>query len=227
MSFAHSPKIVTDGLVLSLDAGNTKSYVSGSTTWFDKSGFSNNGTLVNGPTFNTGSGGSIVFDGIDDYADCGNNPVLNFTTNFTIGTWVNANATQASVDSGILGKITSNDAYLGYMLWFTGGRIVTLYIRGNSLGSTFSLGSNIWYYVVGTYNGTTASLYINGVLNSSTNLSISANATASNFWVGKYGFIDGSRNFTGKIAISQAYNRALSPSEVSQNFNALRGRFGI
>jgi len=72
MSFAHSPQIVTNGLVLALDAGNTKSYVSGSTTWFDKSGRGNNGTLVNGPTFNTGSLGSIVFDGVNDYVDSGN-----------------------------------------------------------------------------------------------------------------------------------------------------------
>ncbi len=67
MAFIHSPKIVTDGLVLALDAGNVKSYASGSTTWFDKSGNAYNGTLVNGPTFNTGSLGSIVFDGTNDY----------------------------------------------------------------------------------------------------------------------------------------------------------------
>jgi hypothetical protein len=59
--------IITDGLVLYLDAANTKSIVSGSTTWNDLSRSGNNGTLVNGPTFNSGNGGSIVFDGLDDY----------------------------------------------------------------------------------------------------------------------------------------------------------------
>ena len=70
MSFNNGPTIVTNGLVLALDAGDRNSYVSGSTTWFDLTGV-NNGTLVNGPTFNTGSGGSIVFDGSNDY--CGFN----------------------------------------------------------------------------------------------------------------------------------------------------------
>jgi hypothetical protein len=220
--------IVTNGLVLNLDAAKLDSYPGSGTTWRDISGNNNNGTLTNGPTFSgIGKQASIVFDGVDDYADCGNNSVLNFTTNFTIGAWVNANATQASVDSGILGKITDANSYQGYMIWFTSGKVPTLYIRGTTLGATFPLSSNTWYYVVGTYNGTTASLYINGILNSSTNLSVSADATASNFWVGKYQFSTGGRNFTGKVATAQAYNRALSADEVSQNFNALRGRYGI
>ena len=71
MSFNNGPTIVTNGLVLALDAGDKNSYVSGSTTWFDLTGV-NNGTLVNGPTFNSGSGGSIVFDGVDDYVNLGN-----------------------------------------------------------------------------------------------------------------------------------------------------------
>ena len=67
MAFNFSPKIVTDGLVLCLDAANSKSIVSGSTTWNDLSRGGNNGNLVNGPTFNSGNGGSILFDGVDDY----------------------------------------------------------------------------------------------------------------------------------------------------------------
>jgi hypothetical protein len=66
MSFNYSPKIVTDGLVLYLDAANTKSYVSGSTVWNDLSRSGYNGTLTNGPTFNISNGGSISFDGVDD-----------------------------------------------------------------------------------------------------------------------------------------------------------------
>jgi hypothetical protein len=66
MAFSYSPKIVTDGLVLYLDAGNPYSYVSGSTNWNDLSRSMLSGSLVNGPTYNTGSLGSIVFDGVDD-----------------------------------------------------------------------------------------------------------------------------------------------------------------
>jgi hypothetical protein len=67
MAFYYSPKIVTDGLVLYLDAGNQLSYPGSGTTWTDLSRSQTNGTLVNGPTFNTGSLGSIVFDGVDDF----------------------------------------------------------------------------------------------------------------------------------------------------------------
>ena len=93
--FAHSPKIVTDGLVLALDAGNTKSYVSGSTTWFDKSGGGNNGTLINGPTFSSANGGSIVFDGVDDYVLVNKTLMANAPTG-TFDIWFNL-ATTAGV----------------------------------------------------------------------------------------------------------------------------------
>ena len=78
-----TPPIVTNGLVLALDAGNTLSYVSGSTTWRDLSGNNNSGSLVNGPTFSTDGGGSIVFDGVDDYVNLQNNSTTNITNNFT------------------------------------------------------------------------------------------------------------------------------------------------
>ena len=72
MAFAYSPKILTDGLVFAVDAANKKSYPGSGTTWTDLAG-SNDGTLTNGPTFNSGDGGSIVFDGTDDLVDFGNN----------------------------------------------------------------------------------------------------------------------------------------------------------
>jgi hypothetical protein len=209
--------VVENGLVLNLNSQNYVSYRETGTSWYDLTGNNSTGTLTNGPTFNT-TERSIVFDGTDDYVDCGNNSNLNVTTNFTVGTWMNANSIQASVDSGILGKITVNDGYQGYMLWFTSNKNVVLYIRGNYISSTFSLNSDTWYYVVGTYNGTTASLYINGILNTSTNISVIANPTASNFWVGRYEFTSGSRNFTGKIASAQLYNRTLSATEILQNY---------
>ena len=96
MAFIHSPQIVTSGLVLSLDAGNTKSYPGTGTTWFDKSGNTYNGTLTNGPTFNTANLGSIVFDGVDDYVTCGTIP---FTSNtFTIEVEVDGPALCAPPD---------------------------------------------------------------------------------------------------------------------------------
>jgi len=84
MSAIGGPAIITSGLVLELDAGNIKSYQSGSTTWFDKSGNASNGTLINGPTFNTGSLGSIVFDGVDDYVSVAKQTAFVNASQFTM-----------------------------------------------------------------------------------------------------------------------------------------------
>ena len=89
MSVIGGPNIVEDGLVLSLDAANTKSYPGSGTVWSDLSGNSNNGTLTNGPTFDSGNKGSIVFDGIDDSISVGHTALLNPTLNMTISVWVN------------------------------------------------------------------------------------------------------------------------------------------
>ena len=107
MSFSNGPTVVTNGLVLSLDAGDRNSYVSGSTTWFDLAG-TNNGTLTNGPTFNTGSFGSIVFDGVDDYvATTGIQ-----APSFSISSWVRLN--EINRFHGIIGRADSIFSNLSY-----------------------------------------------------------------------------------------------------------------
>jgi hypothetical protein len=218
--------IVTDGLIFNLDAGFTPSYSRSGTTCYDISGNGNNGLLTNGPTFSTDNGGTFVFDGTDDYINCGNNSILNLTTNFTLSCWFNANTVQPSVDCGILGKITVNDGYQGYLIWYQPNQnTVHLYINGG-VRSTTNISKNTWYNISGTYNGTTSKLYLNGELKSTDNVTVSANASNSNFWIGQYDF-SGSRDFAGKIPIVQIYNRALSASEVLQNYNAQKGRFGL
>ena len=87
MAFNYSPKISTDGLVLCLDAANTKSYPGSGTVWSDLSRGGNNGTLTNGPTFNSGNGGSIVFDGVNDYVDCGVSNI-SLPINITLISWI-------------------------------------------------------------------------------------------------------------------------------------------
>ena len=86
MATDYNPSIVTDGLVLCVDAANTKSYPGSGTTWTDISSKGNNGTLTNGPTFSSGNGGAIVFDGTNDYVDFGSQ-VANLSTS-TISFWI-------------------------------------------------------------------------------------------------------------------------------------------
>jgi hypothetical protein len=86
MAYTTFKPIVTDGMVLNLDAANRKSFVSGSTSWYDLSGGGNNGTLTNGPAYNSANGGSIVFDGIDDICSVVDTP-FRFGNTFTISVW--------------------------------------------------------------------------------------------------------------------------------------------
>ena len=126
MGVAGGPDLIQDGLVLALDASDRNSYVSGSTTWFDVAG-SNNGTLTNGPTFNTGSGGSIVFDGVNDYVV--NNTVTSLITNqLTLSVWFYA--TDTSTDNSIISSENSATTNSRFILFqdkaaFISGRVNT------------------------------------------------------------------------------------------------------
>jgi hypothetical protein len=231
MSFAHSPQIVTNGLVLALDAGNTKSYVSGSTTWFDKSGYANNGTLTNGPTFSSGSGGSIVFDGVDDY-EIGNTPTsLNLSQPTSINVWFYFNAF-TPVNSRI---IECQDSSYSVQIIRDGdsGLIATKnsnFQTGVDGTTWFTPTTGIWYNVTAVWTPSTTStlLYLNGVSQTGTSFSnIGIGNQPNKTVLGVRSDFQSTTWLNGRISITQIYNRALSADEVQQNFNALRGRFGI
>ncbi|MFY7884644.1 MAG: hypothetical protein ACOVOV_07360, partial [Dolichospermum sp.] len=95
-----TPTIVTNGLVLNLDAANTKSYVSGSTNWFSLGNPSLSGSLVNGPAFSSENGGSIVFDGVNDYVQIDNPSILQ-NQNFSISTWINPSPATNTITTAI------------------------------------------------------------------------------------------------------------------------------
>lgn len=220
MSAIGGPATVTSGLVLELDAGNIKSYPTTGTTWFDKSGNARNGTLINGPTFNTGSLGSIVFDGVDDFVT-GSLPIL---ADFTISYAVNSTTISSALVYYPLGLNFSGSANGGGV--YFGGTFASLttgiYDGTNTISSSISVAANTWYIVTATRSSNVGSIYVNGILRGTGTISISnvLNYTIAkrtdNFW--PYG---------GRISYTQIYNRALSASEVQQNFNATRARFGI
>jgi hypothetical protein len=226
MSFAHSPQIITNGLVLALDAGNTKSYVSGSTTWFDKSGYGNNGTLINGPTFSSANGGSIVFDGVDDYVQAN----ATNSSYFSLSVWVK----YSQFISGFNGySIVSNNTNPGngYMLYqatevpYNRAKIFVVTTSLQFLNTTTLLSTNTWYNITSTYDGSFIRLYLNGVLDSSISHTGTVTSNPGPLLIGKLSY--GNYYFNGNVSNTQIYNRALSAAEITQNFNALRGRFGI
>ena len=232
MAFAHSPKIVTDGLVLALDAGNPKSYASGSTTWRDKSGNGLDGTLTNGPTFSSDNGGTFAFDGVDDYISFGNPDELNFTDSMSHGVWFTRNSNDTS-NLRLTSKAAGGGS-VGQQGFSFFGSNTSLTWAMNVGGVRTNLSAPIivgpWYYVVGTANFSTGTqhIYLNGVEITSRNLG-NTNTTSNSveFRVGAYFAGDNLLLWDGNIGPVSVYSKALSTSEVQQNYNALKGRFGL
>ena len=231
--------IVTDGLVLCLDAANTKSYPSNGTTWYDLSNNGNNGTLTNGPTFSTLSGGSIVFDGTNDSVVT-NTAVDNTLNTCTFSAWINR--TNLTNQVGIFNNYANFSGFNVLSTYASAGDISFFYTHlngGNYIGrqtNTNAILSNNWYHVVGTWDGTFApsglKIYVNGVRSDSTSFSGgSVTAYAQSEYAMRIGsayWSNAERGFfNGNIAQASIYNRALTPNEISQNYNATRTRFGI
>ena len=228
MANLYGPRIVTDGLVLNLDAGNRKSYPGSGSTWYDLSGTGNNGTFgpsTAAPTFSSGNGGSLVFDGSNDYANCGNATSLSFTNNLTVSIWCSSN-NAASYRSPLMKSSTGSwDDGFGY--WQLSGTFAFYINKWNGAQKvSVSKASFPITNFVGTYNGENLKLYENGTLiqtGSSYTTNISNSST--NLEIGRGG--GGSYNWSGNIAQTQIYNRALTPQEIQQNYNATKGRFGL
>jgi hypothetical protein len=233
MSAFGGPNIVDNGLVLYLDAGNRKSYPGSGTTWSDKSGFNNNGTLTNGPTFNTGSGGSIVFDGTDDFVNIGN--IGDYSTlSYTLESFI-----YPEFDSILFGRpfLSKGLNCSQGEFSFEYGRIANKFTFLSSYASLALMSNstypkNNWYHAVITRsnngNGTyTNILYINGILDNTTTISYPSETTNGNLSIGGQNICSNIGDFLGKIAMSRIYNRALSAQEVLQNYNATKGRFGL
>jgi hypothetical protein len=234
MAFNYSPKIVTDGLVLYLDAANNKSYPGSGTTWTDLSRGGNNGTLTNGPTFNSANGGSIVFDGVDDYVDCGLSTFQ--PTQMTLSVWMSRGslANGGIITRGNINAGTELGISFGYSPSFGpgGGYPPDYYIVGRTTTynnqllyqyptSSLNTFHSITYTVI---NNTSAALYYDGNLVASTNTIGSIGADGTNMMLGKW---NNYGPLNGKIANAQIYNRALSATEVLQNYNATKTRFGL
>ena len=225
------PDIVTDGLVLNLDAGNPYSYLSGSsgTTWSNTVAVSSSisGTLTNGSVY---SNGTITFDGSNDYVDCGNNTLTNITSpNITLAaifSSTNINTTQtimSKAEGGGYGlELNVTEPSLEVSIHIDGSYRIVTYASSN-------LQSNSTYYVVGTYDNNQIKLYVNGIQVNALTISGNITSTSVPMCLGTNPATGGGgiRYLTGKIYTAQIYNRALSQTEITQNFNALRGRYGI
>ena len=245
MAAASGPNIVEDGLVLALDAGNTKSYPGSGTTWTDTVG-GNTGTLTNGPTYSSDNSGSIVFDGASDYIDLGtqiNSDIT--TTDVTISFWAYIDSTAADEVFVSMESLTLNqpliiwyDTSSTYEVQNTGvgdvgggsNNVITTTVTDASSEKRFTTSNNAlsastWYNIVVVLDVTNNEFYtyINGVEEAkwvSNNTSGGIKSTTNEFRIG-----GGTPYLDGRISQFFVYTKALTATEVQQNYNALKGRY--
>ena len=234
MALSHSPRIATNGLVLCLDAANTKSYPGTGTLWTDLSGTGNNATLVNAPTL---SQGRFNFNGTNQYASIAYTASLAPTTAITFEAFVSLPSWDIATELRVLSKtegggyqIGLNEGiigvgFVGALLWF-GGAYRVVKVARNTLAAG-------WHHLAFTCDGRYFRMYQDSlevntydhgsqaVIAYAVNNSfmIAAEVNNSTDPVGNY--------WTGSIASVKVYNRALTATEVAQNFDAYRGRFSI
>ena len=226
MGFYRGPNIVTDGLVFAVDAGSERSYSgSGTTTTNIINGA--NGTLTNGVAYVSNNGGAFDFDGTDDYIAFPDDTNLNNQT-LTMESWVKLDTTlyqQAFIfEKGNVNTQYSNFQENNGNFYF---RTMTLSIQDLALNLTNHVSAGDWFHIVCTYGSGVKYIYINGVaITTQTGLTGTIPTSTAGLFLGAYG--PGSSYFIdGKIAVSRVYNKALTATEVLQNFNAQKSRFGL
>ena len=220
--------IVQSGLVLNLDASRTSSYPNTGTTWTDISGNGYNGTMTNGPIFGTASGGAITFDGVNDYVDTGLQYSLTSSTNFTIGIWFKGFGRSSSNDILVLNY---SGTPVGWAIYQSNTGKFMCFSRDNNnvetsyINSITSTNTNQWFYGVYKKSGNQFSLYINGVLEATTNANLGNISISNGMRIANHTVI--SQPYLGSIGSVKVYNKSLTDSEVLQNFNATKKRFGL
>jgi hypothetical protein len=234
--------IVTNGLLINVDAGFTPSYPRNGTSIYDLGGGAVNGTLTNGPTFNSGNGGSIVFDGVDDFVSITNPSILQ-SQNITLTIWINPLTPNQAITS-IVDYDHATAPFQGWVLQSEDATTNRYYYFSYYDGSTFQPSTGIgagkgiqinnssWQNLTYTKNGTSIIGYLNGVqafTSTASNANISYQSNR-NLRIG--GVIStspgvGTRFYKGNISNTQIYNRALSATEILQNYNAQKSRFGL
>ena len=223
----HKESIVTRGLVFYVDAADRTSYSPSNTTWNDLTSNNNDGTLTNGPTFDSGNGGSIVFDGIDDHIRINSNFGVT-SWPISISTWVRFSAFSGDYTAFSLGRFTISNAMLGFGNSSNRGRLWNY--NGTFVQSITDLilDINIWYNMCAVYESDVVKhLYINGNLETSLTSSLLIPPNMDNATIGSLSRSANGGYWNGNISTTSVYNRALTPQEITQNYNAFKGRFGI
>jgi hypothetical protein len=227
MAIAYNTSMVIDGLVLSLDAANPKSYPGTGTTWFDLSRNNVDGTLTNGPTYNTSNGGSILFDNTNDVVVVPHS-AAHLVTNGTMIFWAKPISDGTANVCRFALKGSSSVGANGYNIAINTDKLL-LRVNGGTLTGVTSLIPlyGTWQQYAFAWNSSNqGTIYINDTVDVTGSLGATVTMTSTDsLYIGN--ITDLSRTFDGNISIVQLYNRELSAAEIRRNFNAVRGRYGV
>ena len=249
MGFHRGPNIVTEGLKLSLDAGNEKSYPGTGTIWYDKSGNNNNGTLINGPVYSPQDSGILVFDGVNDYINTAyriidvSEPDNGASRPLTISLWINPDSTQIHLDDGTRPLWAGVAAFTGFGLAYYESTYF-LFHRVDGLGLPYygeyldlGLVKDTWNHVTLMWGGLSDSTiygYVDGQLLHQVPISYAKYRDVflnNRFFRLGFPYNSGGNNastyFKGKMSLVHTYHRVLTGEEVLQNYNATKGRFDL
>ena len=219
--------IVQDGLVLNLDAAVDQSYPGNGTIWYDLAG-SNSGTLTNGATFDRDNGGSIVFDGTNDYVDLGSSLSISTSSPFSVEFWSNLSSYGSYYPTILQLKTNTDNAWnisfsqvSNYYGIIFGSSSSWSRIKTNNPPSV-----NVWNHVCVTYDTSNYFIYLNLALQNQHSAG-GFNATTQNNYIGSTnaaarGTVD---TWNGYISNVKVYNKLLTFEQITQNYNATKGRF--
>jgi hypothetical protein len=229
--------IVTDGLVFNLDGGFTPSYPKSGTTWYSVGQSGNTTSLSNGPTFNSNNGGSIVFDGSDDYGTITSTGAYG-NNSFSITVAVYPEFDNITFGRPIFTKTDSCGSTLEFGIEYNRNNVpsgqpnkFSVLIGGNlAMESSSQYLKNNWYIVTSNYNSSDGSysLYVNGELSASGTTGLDVGSGNGNWGIGRWdGCYPNVPPWLGKISVILFYNKSLNNNQSIQNYNALKGRFGL
>jgi hypothetical protein len=214
--------IVRNGLVLHLDAGNTRSYAGTGNTAFDIAGTGITASLFNGVAFNNANSGSFVFDGTNDYVEFLPSSIFNLGTgDFTFLAW--HKTTNKSGYSTILSIDDGNGT--GIIFYTTiGSGVFRNWVAGQARNGNIDICTGIWNLVALTRSSGNCTQFVNGVSDVTFSAAGSLSVSGRSLFVGK---ILNELYYNGNISQVQIYNRALTSTEIKQNYNALKNRYGL
>ena len=233
MALAHSPRIVTNGLISYIDAINPKSYPGSGTTMFDLSGNGKNGTSGGGLTYSTENGGRFDFNGINSVITFGDGNTFSPLSEFTIEVWFRSTGTTPTTGTlpGIFGgtygmRLFVNSTNLNYRL----NEQLLASTKSISTPSSFDFYNGGWNCVTcqGSSSNSLMRIYLNGVLQNETSVAWTGTTQwpTNSFNFGRDNN-DSNYFFAGSMSSIRMYNTFLTNSQISENFNALRGRYGL